>query len=452
MPTDNGLSDAIVETVSQPLLVLDADLRVVNANRAFCGHFQVSAEETEGALLYDLGNGQWDIPELRRLLGEVLPREQTVEDFRVEHKFETLGRRIMRLNARSLKRPGEPDTILLAISDVTEREDLLFELEGRKEFAEKLIDSIREGLLVLGWDLRVHSANQSFYEMFQVEPAETEGRLVYEIGNRQWDIPALRSLLEHVLPENNAFDDFEVEHEFERIGQRVMVLNGRRLDHQNLIVLAIRDITEERAARQRQELLTGELQHRVKNILNNVHALATQTRKRHESLDAFFDAFMARLDALARSQDLLVRSPTRAVRLRDVLEGELAAMGAEEGAQITVDGPAVRLPARDAQTVGLIVHELAMNAAKHGALAAPSGRIEVKWRVEPEEDGDRLVFDWRESGVRIETPNPRKGFGSQIIENSLPHLLGGMSELRIDSGGIACHFEFPLPPDGSGDS
>ncbi len=133
----------------------------------------------------------------------------------------------MRLNARRLRREGGTDRILLAISDETEREDLLFELEGRKEFAEKLIDSVREGLLILDWDLRVHSANKSFYEMFRVDPAETEGRPVYEIGNGQWDIPALRALLEDVLPENNTFDDFEVEHEFEHIGRRVMLLNAR---------------------------------------------------------------------------------------------------------------------------------------------------------------------------------------------------------------------------------
>lgn len=445
MSIEKALAEAVVATTSQPFVVLDADLRIESINAAFCDQFKVSEEETEGAHLYDIGNQQWDIPELRRLLGEVLPNDRQVENFRVEHEFEAIGRRIMLLNARHLQLEGRPERILLAISDVTERENLIFELEGRKEFAGKLIDSVREGLLILHWDLRVHSANQSFYDLFQVGPEEVEGRLVYEIGNRQWDIPELRFLLEDILPENNTFDDFEVEWDFEKIGRRIMLLNGRRLDHLNLIVLAIRDTTEERAAAERQRTLTGELQHRVKNILNNVHAVAMQTRKRHETFDSFFDAFTGRLAALVRSQELLITSPTGTVSLRNIIRQELSAMGGDETGQIVIEGPTVLLPSRDAQTIGMMVHELATNACKYGALSAPAGRIEVRWRVELK-DGERYVrFDWQESGVKIEGTHLGKGFGSEIIERSLPFLLGGTSELRFETDGVACHLEFPLP-------
>ncbi|WP_341538362.1 hypothetical protein [Sinorhizobium medicae] len=89
--------------------------------------------------------------------------------------------------------------------------------------------------------------------MSQVSPAHTEGRLVYELGNRQWDIPKLRELVEDVLPHNNAFDDVEVEHDFETIGRRIMLLNGRRLDHLHLILLAIRDVTEQRRMKAQQQ-------------------------------------------------------------------------------------------------------------------------------------------------------------------------------------------------------
>jgi PAS domain S-box-containing protein len=156
-----SLAGAIVETISQPLLVLDADLKVKSANPAFRAQFQVSGEDTVDRRIYDLGNGQWNIAELRRLLEDVLNGGSRIDDYRIEHTFETIGERIMLLNAQRMRLSDGTDRILLAISDVTERERLLFELEGRREFAEKLIDSVREALLVLDWDLRVRSANQS---------------------------------------------------------------------------------------------------------------------------------------------------------------------------------------------------------------------------------------------------------------------------------------------------
>lgn len=244
---DESLANAVLETVRLPLLALDGDLRVVSANDAFLRQFQVGREDTLGRLIYDLGNGQWDIPELRRLLGEILPKESIVSHYRVEHDFEQIGRRIMHLDARRIGRSDAPDLILLAISDNTEREPLQAELEGRMKLADKLIDSVREGLVILEPDLRVHSASGAFYEIFGVNRAETEGQLIYELGNGQWDIPELRQLLEDVLPRQQSFDDYEVTHTFD-FGKRAMLLNGRRLDHMELILLAIRDVTESRAS------------------------------------------------------------------------------------------------------------------------------------------------------------------------------------------------------------
>jgi len=253
----SSLTEAIVETITQPLLVLDGELRVEAANGAFLQHFEVEPEETLGCLVYDLGNGQWNIAGLRRLLEEVLSEDGTVVDYRVEHEFESIGERVMLLNGNRMRREDTTDTILLAITDITERERLRFELEGQKDFAEKLIDSVRESLVVLGWDLRVHSANESFYRRFAATREGTEGRLIYELGNGQWDIPELRVLLEEILPMDNNFDDYEVEHEFESIGKRTMLLNGRRLDHMNLVLLAIRDVTEQRKQEFRQHNPNG---------------------------------------------------------------------------------------------------------------------------------------------------------------------------------------------------
>jgi len=115
------------------------------------------------------------------------------------------------------------------------------------EYIKTMADIIREPILMLDEDLRVIVANESFYRTFQVELKETEGKIVYALGNGQWDIPALRKLLEDILPKNTFFKGFEVIHEFPVIGRKIMILNARRIDSkkfQSIILLAMEDMTE----------------------------------------------------------------------------------------------------------------------------------------------------------------------------------------------------------------
>ena len=116
-------------------------------------------------------------------------------------------------------------------------------------YAQNIVDTVREPLLILDTTLRVQSANRAFYQAFHVSPEETEGRLIYELGNGQWDIPDLRTLLEDIVPKSSVFDDFQLEHTFPVIGRRVMLLNARKLQaghHGELLVLAMEDVTERR--------------------------------------------------------------------------------------------------------------------------------------------------------------------------------------------------------------
>jgi PAS domain-containing protein len=257
---DHGLTGFLVT-----LLVLNGDLRVETANPAFFRTFEVDAAETRGRLVYELGNGQWDTPELRKLLEDIIPNSGTVEDFKVEHEFGRIGRRVMVLNAHRMERVDRPDSILLAIDDITEQEQATALLEAEKIYVAKIVDSSRDALLILDFDLRVKSANETFYTTFKVDPADTEGRMVYELGNGQWDIPKLRHLLENVLPDDDAFDNYEVEHDFEDLGHRTMMLNARRVDHMQLILLAIEDQTAgrraDRALRESETRLSSLMRH-----------------------------------------------------------------------------------------------------------------------------------------------------------------------------------------------
>jgi chemotaxis protein methyltransferase CheR len=138
----NEVFDNILGSIREPLLVLDADLKVVKANHSFYRTFSVNPDETEGTLIYDLGNRQWNIPKLKELLEGILPGNSAFHDFEVEHDFETIGRKIMHLNARRLYRePNQTELILLAIEDVTDRENYKKDLEElvQKRTAELIV-------------------------------------------------------------------------------------------------------------------------------------------------------------------------------------------------------------------------------------------------------------------------------------------------------------------------
>ena len=247
IPDIQNFAQDVFDTVREPLLVLDAALRVRSANTAFYATFHMSPAETEGRHVYELSSGQWGETTLRNLLEDIVPGSSVFNDFVLEHDFPHIGHRIMLLNARRL----HADLVLLAMEDVTERrraQDLLDQIEA---YAQDVVDTVREPLLILDSSLRVHSANRAFYQTFHVSSQETENQLIYELGNGQWDIPALRTLLEDIVPTSSVFNDFELEHDFPTIGRRVMLLNARKLrqgSHAELVVLAMEDVTERRRA------------------------------------------------------------------------------------------------------------------------------------------------------------------------------------------------------------
>jgi PAS domain-containing protein len=150
--------------------------------------------------------------------------------------------------------------------------------------AEAIVDAIREPLLVLDLDLRVIAASRSFYRTFAVTPRKTEGRLVFELGDGQWNIPGLRALLEDIIPKRRTVEAYEVEHEFPAIGRRVMLLNARRVFDEDgsasAILLALEDVTRRREADrekddllQQKEILLQEMQHRVANSLQIIASI-----------------------------------------------------------------------------------------------------------------------------------------------------------------------------------
>ena len=189
----------------------------------------------------------------------------------------------------------------------------------------------------------------------------------------------------------------------------------------------------------------AEAQHRLMNTFSTIHTLAMQTARPGDTGDAFRADFEARLMALARSHDLLGPASPDGVPLNEVV-GRCLRPYEDAPDRITLSGPAVHLPGQDVPTLGLALHELTTNAAKHGALSVPEGRVEVAWGLETGPDGQArwVAISWQErNGPPVATPK-RRGFGSRLLERGLAHGSGGTAELDFAPHGVACRIRMPL--------
>ena len=329
---------------------------------------------------------------------------------------------------------GDEALVLSVITDITERQQASERQQTKdiarkaREYAENIVETVREPLLVLDTDLRVNSANRAFYRTFQVTPEQTEGQVLYDLGNRQWDIPALRELLEAILPENTSFDDFEVAHRFPELGRRTMLLNARQVYHGEeeaaWILLAIEDITARKQAeetvkrytveleRSNQELeqfayvASHDLQEPLRKIINFTQLLA---QRYDGQLDEKADSFIGYIvDGAERMRtlinDLLTYSrvstrekafaPIDLETALDVALDGLSVAVEQSGARVTRE-PLPTLMADDGQMVQLF-QNLIGNAIKFRSEAPP--RVHVG--AERRQDGWR--FRVQDNGIGID--------------------------------------------------
>jgi two-component sensor histidine kinase len=196
---------------------------------------------------------------------------------------------------------------------------------------------------------------------------------------------------------------------------------------------------EREQAASRQQLLINELNHRVKNTLATVQSLVSQTARRKTSPDEFREALEARLLSLSQRHNLLTANEWAGAELEEMVRGEL---GPHDSTRITVDGPRVYLSSQAALALGMVLHELATNAAKHGALGAPEGQLSVSWRV-TEDPSPRLILDWVEQHDRDLPPPSGTGFGSRLIRSSVEDELGGTARLLLEARGMRFQAEIP---------
>lgn len=326
------------------------------------------------------------------------------------------------------------DGVVVTFLDVTG-------IQEARQFAENIVETIPMPLIVLSNELKVIFANSPFYSLFRVSPEETKKRRIYDIGNGQWDIPELRHLLEDVLPDDKSFEGHLVEHDFETIGRRAMLVSGRRLDHVQMVLLAIEDITERLGAENQQKVLSAELSHRVKNALTVVRALASQTAAHSKSIDDFQNVFEGRLSAFAKAHSQLIDRAWEGGELKVIIDDALSLHAVDTRQFEVIEGPRVVLKPKAALTLNMVLHELTTNAIKYGALSSAAGRVRISWTVGGGSDHKVHLF-WKESGgPPVEAPK-RKGFGTKLIEQSMAFDLGGNAQLQFDAEGLQCELMF----------
>jgi len=421
-------SEEIVATLREPFLVLDKALRVVTANASFYRTFRAARDETVGRFLYELGNGQWDIPVLRTLLGKAIPKALAVHDFEVEHDFPTIGRRSMLLNARRLPRNGEhPNLVLLAIEDVTERRRADTALQESELRFRRLFQTAKDGILILDTSLgMIIDANPFMCGLLGYELDDFLGKELWEIGlfrDKKASREAYRELLaegyiryEHLPLKTKSGEEVEVE----------FVSNLYTVGNRQVAQCNIRDITErsrlERQAKaqaaaladlhRRKDEFLAMLSHELRNplspILNAVHLLRLQGGENliQQEARTVIERQVGQLSHLVDDLLEVARFTTGKIRLHPMrLEMKGVMERAVESARPLIDGRrhtlTVDLPDEpiwlhaDPARLEQVVVNLLNNAAKY---TDEGGRIWLEARrVEHE-----IVLSVRDTGIGID--------------------------------------------------
>lgn len=305
------------------------------------------------------------------------------------------------------------------------------------------LESTRIATLFLDNDMKVMNFTPSVTELFHLVETDV-GRPIAHIKSGI----SFEDLQEDVRRVTRTLNSVERSIDHPATGGRyiVRILPYRSVDNFIAgVVVTFIDVTAITRAEERQGVLLAELQHRVRNTLAVVRSIARRTGETSESVEEYAMHLDGRLNSFARTQAMVTRNPTSGVDLETLVAEELLSYHAREGEQVRISGPPLRLCSKAAETFALAVHELATNAVKYGALSGRNGRVDIAWTIRASNGERRLDFEWKESGVTLDGEGPsRQGFGTELLERSLPYELGATSTLAFQGDGIRCTIVVPL--------
>ena len=328
--------------------------------------------------------------------------------------------------------------------------------EALRESEERLRLAVTSGRTgMFDWDLRTGTCAWSEecyrilgYSVGEIEPSQPAWMARIHPDDREAaETAETRANLEH--------EEFRSEYRIIRRdgGVRWVVAQGRFFYDNDKPVRMIglkRDITEARQQIETQRVLVAELQHRTRNLMAVVQSIAYQTLDTVDSLADFENRFNHRLEALSRVQSLLSRGDDKSIALGELVAMEMDAIGGDAfGQRITAQGPEVPLRKSVVEMFALAIHELLTNAIKHGALANPTGRLSVSWRIEATPPEGRIVMDWIERGIAQSRPLAevtRRGYGRTLIEEALRYSLSAETTFELGADNLCCRISLPLAP------
>jgi PAS domain S-box-containing protein len=331
------------------------------------------------------------------------------------------------------------------------RNEALIELRGQREWLSTTVGSIGEGVIATDPSGSVLLLNKVAERLTGWPLADARGKPIWEVfrvideaTRKPLDDPALRALRERATTrlESGALlvtrDDKELP--IEDSGAPILGFDGSLAG----AVLIFRDVTERRRAAQRQTMLVGELNHRVKNVLAIVQSLvqASLRQATNRPAQAMAQTLSERLRALHRAHDLLLEAQWSGASLKAMVERELEPYQREGGPRILIKGPDVLLPPQCTSILAMTLHELATNAVKYGALSAPAGQLSVSWKTAR---GNRLLLAWEERGAGVALKRTN-GFGMQLIDKGIRHNLGGETKVDFRATGLYVELNVPLEP------
>jgi two-component system, chemotaxis family, CheB/CheR fusion protein len=438
------LVDIVVEPFGEddndPLFIVvfsDVGAPFVPREGAFGAEPKTVGEQTVERLKNDLRDTR------ERLQATIEEYETAAEELKSSNEeLQSINEELQSTNEELETSKEELQSVNEEMQTVNAELNLKIEDAGRAHaHLNNLFASTELGTVILDRELMIHSFTPSISAIFNLMPSD-RGRLLGDIATQ--------------------LDDGDLEHETRQVlesGRQV----ERNLRHKNGkqhfmmrilpyqtrgtidgVLITFIDITQLVEAEEQQRVLVEELNHRVRNMLAVVNAIASQTLAKSASADAFVKTFTGRIRAMGTAYGLVSQENWREVELRDVVEGQIKGFAGD--GRISVDGPTVMCKPNAALALGLVLHELATNAAKYGALSNPTGRIAVTWELR-RASAASMELRWRESGGPPASEPDRKGFGMQLIERELQHALGGDLTMEYAASGLTAVIVIPLNPD-----
>ena len=334
---------------------------------------------------------------------------------------------------------GQVYEIIPSAVDITDRKHAEEKLQRTVARLGTILANAQIGIAIASGEGRILEANQMFLDMIgQPRKALWSGALHAKDLLPGGDLSRSEALRRDGVVETSEMD---LRHASGRIVPTLStaaMLDAKTGEHVTFFV----DQTRQRADAEHRELLLLELKHRVKNMLGMVQAIAKQTARSGQDRDAFVSTLSGRLHAMARAHDLITARDNGKACLRDLIRAQVEPYSGG-GARLEVDGPGVQLEPESANALGLVLHELATNAAKYGALSSATGSVSITWRRAERPGTSQVAIEWTERDGPPVTPPARRGFGTMLIETSLTHGLEGSMKMAHDPTGVVALMTVP---------